>query len=199
MKHDIVFEKVIELGKIAYSYKNRKCNMVDLSVIITNIHSQEDYQVEEQEDGTPKLFSAGKTGVFYYDTLKRVREEKIIVISGGVWDHMHKDYMMRGQCLDTLVELMPDNEILKVVHPIWKEYHCNNLHAGTQKQEEALLLYFTEIEEKYDYDKAKEYLSVIGLYEDRGYKYGSSWLLKPVPDEVLQRLITVLAPVPTER
>lgn len=197
MNHDIEFEKSIELGKINYSYKNRKCNMVDLSVAITNIRSHEDLQFQVK-DGEIEIYSAGKTGVFYYDTLKRVKKEKVVVISGGVWNHMHTDYMMCGQCLDDLLDLMPDNEVLKIVHPIWKEYHSNNLHAGTKGQEEALQLYFYEIGQDYDFSKAVEYLKLIGLYEDRGYKYGSSWLLKPVPGDVIEKLMKIFDPVPTK-
>lgn len=64
---------------------------------------------------------------------------------------------------------------------MWRKYHLNDLTAGTKKQEDA-------IEEwrktnKYDYTKACEYLASIGLLEDRGYKYGTSWLGRPIPTD----------------
>lgn len=194
MKKDVVFEKTVDLGKVAYSYKNRKCNSVDLNVLITSCRTaiDADYQMV---NNNLVVTEKGKTGIYNWDTLKLIKEEKVISISVGIWNHMHTDYMMCGQCLDDLLQLMPDNEVLKIIYPIWKEYHSNNLHAGTKGQEEALQAYFTEISQDYDFGKAVEYLQLIGLYEDRGYKYGSSWLIKPVPDEVVQQLIQVCDPV----
>ena len=37
-------------------------------------------------------------------------------------------------------------------------------------------------------DMANEHLKLIGLYEDRGYKYGYGWLLEPIRGEVIRRI-----------
>jgi hypothetical protein len=195
---ETIFSAIIELGKVAYSYKNRKCNQVELDVSISTVRTQPAYDVEAIDPANLKIEEAGKSGIKNWETLKLIKEEKVISISGGIWDHMHNDYMMCGQCLDEIISLMPDNEIVKVVHPIWKEYHLNNMKAGTRQQTEALDLFFTENGRSYNYDEAVEYLKLIGKYIDRKYQYGSSWLLKPVPDEVIDQLIKVCTPTPTK-
>jgi len=77
---------------------------------------------------------------------------------------------------------------LKELLKIWQEWHLNDCVPGTKKQMLALKkadksLLFAE-----NYNKAVEYLKSIGLYEDRNYKYGSSWLCKKLDDEVILRL-----------
>lgn len=64
---------------------------------------------------------------------------------------------------------------------IWRAYHLNDLTAGTKKQEDAVAIW--RLTNEYDFDKARKYLEEIGLNPDKGYKYGSSWLCRKIPDE----------------
>lgn len=70
---------------------------------------------------------------------------------------------------------------------IWKNYHLNDMHAGTPAQEDALNKKFGGPDAN-RYSEQVEYLKSINLYEDNGYRYGSGWLSRPVPEEVLQWL-----------
>ncbi len=75
---------------------------------------------------------------------------------------------------------------------IWRDYHLNDLTAGTSAQEKALEEW--EKSHKYDYKGACQYLEEHGLFVDRGYKYGTGWLCKPIPsDDVvfLRELFTI--------
>ena len=93
-----------------------------------------------------------------------------------------------GQCYD---EITPTPTQQKLID-FWKKYHLNTMCAGTKKQMEAI-----EELKKTDLYKCnplkhheitKTYLEEIGLYEDRGYRYGSSWLTKPYPVEEMKQI-----------
>jgi hypothetical protein len=181
------FQKAVMLGKVAYSNKARKSNMVQLNVEITEIRTQPVYDIE-LSGGDVDLVESGQSAIFDWDTMQRVKEGIVISISGSVWNSKESDILIGGQCLDQLLELMPDNEVLRHIAPIWKDYHLNNMKGGTKKQTEMITRHFEDRNEPYQYEAACEYLESIGLLEDRGYKYGSGWLYMPVPDEVLAEL-----------
>ena len=90
-----------------------------------------------------------------------------------------------GQCLDAIRELWgpvlpPD--VARVIE-LWERWHMNGLKAGTAKQEEAL----KDCPHK-NYTDACVFLRGLGLYEDRGYRYGSSWLVEELPPEVIDEV-----------
>lgn len=72
---------------------------------------------------------------------------------------------------------------------IWDTYHLNDLTSGTITQEEALSEW--KKSNKYDYAAACKYLESLGILEDRGYKYGTGWLCKPVPQEDIDFLLSL--------
>ncbi len=69
---------------------------------------------------------------------------------------------------------------------IWSEYHLNDLTAGTFAQEKALKEW--EKTHKYNYTAACQYLESCGLLVDKGYRYGTKWLCKPIPSEDVEFL-----------
>ncbi len=69
---------------------------------------------------------------------------------------------------------------------IWRDYHLNDITAGTQVQELALKQW--KKENKYDYYAARAYLKEIGLEEDRGCTYGTKWLTRPIPQDDVEFL-----------
>lgn len=73
---------------------------------------------------------------------------------------------------------------------IWNEYHLNGMKAGTPKQE-AFIKEWKAQGNTYSYDSACEALKVANLYEDNGYKYGSSWLKVEVPSKALKFLYSL--------
>ena len=79
------------------------------------------------------------------------------------------------------VRIPPDqaNDIYHLLD-IWRRYHLNNMHPGTLKQERAIESW-EKREVGYSYTAASDYLKSIGLYKDRGYKYGTGWLICPIP------------------
>lgn len=91
------------------------------------------------------------------------------------------------QCIEQIVKLyrerVPALELASFdrLVRIWREYHLNDLTAGTQVQESALKEW--KKQNKYDYSAAREYLKEVGLEDDRGFIYGAQWLARPIPQE----------------
>lgn len=92
-----------------------------------------------------------------------------------------------GQCWEDMKELAVEkrsnfDEIIEV----WEKYHLNDMRTGTPKQRSAVDDYCKE--HRYDYNAICDYLKEKGLYEDNGYRYGSSWLFEEIPETVLDKI-----------
>lgn len=87
----------------------------------------------------------------------------------------------RGQVSDT-VALVTDfangfnAEKLQTLLKIWDEYHLNDLQAGCSHQDSDA------------YDTMDERLEKIPPCPETGYKYGHSWLLKKLPEDIVEQL-----------
>lgn len=122
---------------------------------------------------------------------KTMNEEnfKVLSISGYAQERTTSDYSYCGQIYDEVLKEINnlkrvEKSKIKRIIEIWKQYHLNDLKAGTIKQEN----YIKELKNngfKYDYSKALEELRKINLDIDNGYKYGSSWLAEVIPDNIL--------------
>lgn len=115
----------------------------------------------------------------------------ILSICGELWNATHTNIVMGGQCLDNLNEFssLKCNPLFKRLYRLWNLYHLNDMHAGTVKQEQALNNYRDQNQNRYcSQDEQCKYLESIGLLVDDGYKYGTSWLYRPIPDEDLKEI-----------
>jgi hypothetical protein len=79
------------------------------------------------------------------------------------------------------------------IYELWARNHLNDMHAGTVLQEQALDKAGREGYDVSDYTKQCQYLQKEGLYEDNGYKYGTSWLYRPISSEDLELIRHYLA------
>ena len=95
-----------------------------------------------------------------------------------------------GQCLDTIAKYNSD-PLFRTLYRLWKRYHLNDMHVGTETQEKAIERWQKE-GHRYDYGEVCEYLKSIGLYEDNGYRYGSGWLYRPIPEEDLEIIKSII-------
>lgn len=112
----------------------------------------------------------------------------VFTASCDVWNAKHTDLVMGGQCFDTVLKYCPelrDSAVFMEIVGLWRKHHLNDMHAGTEAQEAEL--------EKWrghaaDYKADCQHLKEVGLYEDNGYRYGTSWLYRPIPWEDLNRI-----------
>jgi len=89
--------------------------------------------------------------------------------------------------------IKPKNEEHKRLLEIWANYHLNDLHAGTEKQERALEEWRKKNKiEGWAYEKEVKFLKSKKLYSDKGYKYGSNWLKRELPHTLETELKTLI-------
>ena len=114
-------------------------------------------------------------------------EKPVLSICGNIWNSRGTDIVCGGQCLDDLLPYFRNNTKFTEIYRLWKLYHLNDMHAGTEVQEELLKKYNT-----YEYGKACKLLKKHNLYEDKGYRYGSAWLYRPIPENDLKKIIEII-------
>jgi hypothetical protein len=70
------------------------------------------------------------------------------------------------------------------------------MNAGTKKQTEAIKDWLKNSGQRYDYEKACEYLKKINLYEvehnGQPYKYGHGWIAFEIPRETIERITEII-------
>ena len=122
-----------------------------------------------------------------YETQQEVIGYELSACGSGLGWH--------GQCLDRFKEKAEQyvidesrRELFNRVFAIWNEYHLNCMIAGTRKQEECLKEY--KANNKYDYKEACKYLEERNLLIDNGYKYGTAWLGKKIPTEIMDEVFS---------
>jgi len=86
-------------------------------------------------------------------------------------------------------EMFISENDLNTIITIWNKWHLNDMKAGTAKQQ-AFIDEWKKTNE-YDYTAICEALKSAGLYEDNGYKYGHSWLVEPLPQEVITEITAI--------
>lgn len=111
--------------------------------------------------------------------LKPIKNYKTLSISG------HSKHFA-GQIYDELneknIDFLPNRNVKEIVS-VWKKWHLNYLQAGTLRQQKAL-----GHSKRYDYDKAVNKLKKKKIYNDRGYTYGSAWLVNPLPSRIEKKV-----------
>ncbi len=86
-------------------------------------------------------------------------------------------------------ELFITEQDLKTITDIWQKWHLNDTKAGTVKQQAFIDEW--KKNNSYDYTAVCEALKEAGLYEDNGYKYGHSWLVNPLPEEIIKEITDI--------
>lgn len=61
--------------------------------------------------------------------------QKVLSISGKVWNARHSDIIMGGQCLDDIASpYMIGNETFSEILRLWRLYHLNDMHPECEHQ-----------------------------------------------------------------
>ena len=99
-----------------------------------------------------------------------------------------------GQCLDRIKEILKDdNKTFNTIYLMWQKHHLNNMHVGTEEQEQALK---DNNMSNALYEKCREYLESINMlevmYDNKPYKYGHGWVYKEIPKNDLETIQALL-------
>jgi hypothetical protein len=124
-----------------------------------------------------------------------------LAITMGQWERRGPRSPWRegsfGQGIDTVAafarKLEPEQRsALKRLCELWRKWHLNDMNAGTEAQQAALASMPKEDGGDW-YGRACTHLAGCDLLTDRGYKFGSKWLVRALPAEVVSELETLCA------
>ena len=121
-------------------------------------------------------------------------------VCGNLWNVTHTDIICGGQCVDDLFweygKQMQNPKLYAEILELWKKYHLNGMHAGTEEQEDAIAEWKAE-GNKYDYKAICQMLIDKGLYEvevdGEPYLYGHGWLYREIPEYTLERIRKIIS------
>lgn len=108
------------------------------------------------------------------------------------WLPSKRDCQQCGQCVEEIAGWFPDNTKAQRILSVWREYHLNGMNAGTPKQTEAIKEFFATVTSypENDYTHQCAHLESKGLLVDDGYRYGTAWLYRPIPQYVINEILS---------
>ena len=175
----------LKFGKINL-YGTGKRYPAEIEIELRNCGGQPTFTMENG-----KKIPTGKTTPEYVE----------LSICGYVYNHIHTDCVLGGQCLDEMYKFLKHDKLFAEIYHLWKNYHLNGMHAGTPEQEKAVQDWKQKTGKQYDYTEICEYLKEIGLYEvnftgltvgrryeNEPYKYGHGWIIQQLPGDILNRI-----------
>lgn len=132
-----------------------------------------------------------------WELYENSRGETCFSMSGTIWNRLKTDCISAGQNIDTIRKLTKFNPTVKEMYQVWKEYHLNDMQAGSPRQE-GFKLAMKLMGQPVDYDNLTDALAKCNLLVDwsyvnpntgeLGYKYGSAWLTKEIPEQVIEMI-----------
>ncbi|MBO6117365.1 MAG: hypothetical protein J6P44_02355 [Bacteroidales bacterium] len=142
-------------------------------------HEERNYTVKADIELTTEK---GKDKRSWID-LQPIEEYEELHISFSIYHNGTLEYA--GQCQDRVDEIAGSNKQLRFLLEMQEKYHLNGMCAGTKKQTD----YLRNVPAELSYEKKLVALEKVGLAEDRGYKYGTGWLCKVIPQEDLDAIL----------
>lgn len=208
LKGKSITERAREIDKVNNNLRERKYDEAVKKGTFTEKEAKEMKNYEKWQRGEissedynkvneKTTFNFGKVDA--YGTGKKSNEitveaqikDGVFTASGNVWNSKHTDIISGGQNLDELKGYLKGNKEFENVYNMWKKHHLNDMHAGTIKQEEALNKKFGGVNAN-KYEEQVDYLKSVGLYEDEGYKFGTGWLKRDIPEEDMKNIVDTI-------
>lgn len=175
----------LDLGKVDYSGRGRKANRVTLDVTLRH----------KVNDTAP-----------YLDVdLKNCRAYVELSIMGSIMNAAGSDATSCGQIVDEIGRLFPERLTVQRLVEIWRQWHLNGMKSGTREQNRFLAdgrVKVTYPKSQYESDcelLEKANLLTVSGPEKANYKYGSAWLVEPLPAEVEAEVVSLCSALAGER
>lgn len=127
-----------------------------------------------------------KINLVTVDVLLSGTKAPALSISGTIWNKSKTDSVRCGQCLADIKKYI-NSPLFDEIYRFWQLYHLNDMHAGTEAQEKML-----DNAKITDYFESCNYLRDKGLYIDNGYRFGSGWLYRSIPEADLNRIKEII-------
>lgn len=105
-------------------------------------------------------------------TLEWELKDGVFSMSGNVWNRTKTDIYCGGQIVDQIAKLFPHNKRVQEMFEVWNQWHLNDMQAGCEHQR------------KLGWDKNE----INAPCPTCGYKYGSAWLKKEIPHEIIEKI-----------
>jgi hypothetical protein len=186
-------ERTIVLGKVDYFRSGRSINEVDIKV-----------RLERKQSASPHLTV----------DLRPVGVYTEFAMTGAVWNERRTDAVCCGQNVEEFAALFPGNGPLQRLAEVWRRWHLNGMRPGCSHQA-------AERWADRPLDPSKPTSAHVphpgggsgwnmlvwvprrdhpeGLLSEPcpscGHKYGSGWLVDPLPDEVEREILALMAEI----
>ena len=111
-----------------------------------------------------------------------------------------RDCMSCGQNLEEIARMFPNHTKLQEFVQIWRDWHLNDMNAGTPEQMAFLKTYLIADKGRW-YESACQGLKDNNLYEvpvtdemrkqgikGETYRFGYAWLYHPLPQEIVEKI-----------
>lgn len=106
------------------------------------------------------------------------QESYVLLMSGNIWNGSQTDIILGGQCLDEIAAHFPKCILTYRLHWLWKNYHLNHMNAGCIHQKTGNFFNDSKISKQ--------------VCKETGYKYGSKWLFKIIPDDIIEEIKLII-------
>lgn len=88
------------------------------------------------------------------------------------------------------ITFKPANDKQEKLLALWKTWHLNDMHAGTEKQE-VVLTKAGSTQFVSEYQECCNYLQSVDLLNDGGYVFGSGWTMRELPIDIWEQIESV--------
>ena len=117
-------------------------------------------------------------------------------MQAAIWNPRETDIYCGGQCVDEVCAYFPNDKRAQRMLEIWREWHLNDMKAGSPAQE--AFLKANPVKSGYPqshYDAALASLKAAGLQPDESYlrngepySYGSAWRHVNLPADIVAEI-----------
>ena len=139
-----------------------------------------------------------------YLRLDKNKDDKpVFGIYGNIWNRIKSNTLVGGQCEDEINKHLPSNLTWRKIYSVWKNYHNNDLNAGSPKQEAFVKELNPTVDELNSFSDSYSYrckeLEKAGLLVDKSYlhngkpyRYGTAWIYQEIPAKGLEEIESLI-------